>query len=65
MTDKFARLAERLAGIVPLTLGWRPGDFWDATPAELTTIFTPLTENAEPSLSRDELTALMERDAHG
>ena len=29
--------ARRLAGAAAQLLGWRPDDFWDATPAELAT----------------------------
>ena len=32
---RFGEAAERLAGAAALLLGWRPGDFWNATPAEL------------------------------
>ena len=35
MTDRFAHAATRLAGIAARLLGWRPGEFWRATPAEL------------------------------
>jgi hypothetical protein len=30
--------AARLAGLAGALLGWRPGDFWRATPAELAAI---------------------------
>ena len=31
----FAECAERLAGAAAMLLGWRPNEFWEATPAEL------------------------------
>lgn len=31
----FAVAAARLCGGASVLLGWRPGEFWDATPAEL------------------------------
>ena len=31
----FAAAATRLAGLAALALGWRPDEFWRATPAEL------------------------------
>lgn len=33
----FGESACRLAGAAALLLGWRPEDFWNATPAELAT----------------------------
>ena len=63
MSATFAATAARLAGLVPRLLGWRPDDFWSATPAELAAIFD--TAEPEPApLNRAELTALMESD-HG
>lgn len=32
---RFATAAVRLAGLAGLAFGWRPDDFWRATPAEL------------------------------
>jgi hypothetical protein len=32
--------AARLAGLAGALLGWRPGDFWSATPAELAAILS-------------------------
>jgi uncharacterized phage protein (TIGR02216 family) len=32
---RFGECAVQLAGHASLLLGWRPGEFWDATPAEL------------------------------
>jgi hypothetical protein len=34
----FRNDAARLAGLAGALLGWRPGDFWSATPAELAAI---------------------------
>jgi hypothetical protein len=34
----FVLAAARLAGAAGLLLGWRPGEFWAATPAELATV---------------------------
>lgn len=31
----FGDAAARLCGAAAMLLGWRPGEFWDATPAEL------------------------------
>ncbi|MBU6167362.1 MAG: phage tail assembly chaperone [Alphaproteobacteria bacterium] len=37
MTARFADVARRAARAAALVLGWRPADFWAATPAELLT----------------------------
>ena len=62
--ETFAGGALRLAGLVPRALGWRPADFWDATPAELAAIFSDNAPGEAP-LTRGELAALMEQDRHG
>jgi uncharacterized phage protein (TIGR02216 family) len=62
--ETFAAGATRLAGLVPLALGWPPGEFWRATPAELAAIFVIGEERGAP-LTRGELDALMEQDRHG
>lgn len=64
MTTHFGEAAQKLAGLVPRVLGWRPQEFWDATPAELAAILQP--ESAETtSVSRQDLNQLMERDGNG
>ena len=71
MSGTFAAGAAHLAGVVPRLLGWRPGDFWNATPAELAAIFTAVLRQAQDErvggtpLTRGELTALLEQDRHG
>lgn len=45
----FASGAARLAGIATLLLGWRPDDFWRATPAELATILAAFGAPAAPA----------------
>jgi hypothetical protein len=35
---RFAERAARLAGIAGWLLGWRPDEFWRATPAELAAV---------------------------
>jgi hypothetical protein len=60
MNADFAAAALRLAGLAAQVLGWRPGEFWAATPAELSTALTPI--EPAPWLDRDDLTRLMEHD---
>ncbi len=38
MSDYFAPGAGRLAGVAGWLLGWRPEEFWRATPAELAAV---------------------------
>jgi len=65
VSERFADWARGLAGIVPRALGWRPDDFWAATPAELAAIFAVAGEGPGAPLSRPELTALLERESDG
>ena len=62
MSEAFGPAARRLAGLSGRILGWRPGEFWSATPAELAAILAPEPAAANRPLSRDELTRLMEHD---
>lgn len=59
----FGEGARRLSALAARLLGWRPDEFWAATPAELAAILSPETNAASP-LTRDEMNRLMERD-HG
>jgi uncharacterized phage protein (TIGR02216 family) len=58
---RFGPGALLLAGVAARALGWRPEEFWHATPAELSAILAPAASDAAP-LSRTDLTRLMERD---
>ena len=55
----FAEAARELAGRSALLLGWRPDEFWNATPAELAAIFAALAPTGK--LNRDTISALLER----
>jgi uncharacterized phage protein (TIGR02216 family) len=35
VTELFGAGAARLSGVAAMILGWRPDEFWNATPAEL------------------------------
>jgi uncharacterized phage protein (TIGR02216 family) len=43
MTKMFGKAAARLCGAASLLLGWRPEEFWNATPAELALAMTVST----------------------
>jgi uncharacterized phage protein (TIGR02216 family) len=64
MSGGFSAVAQRLSELVPRALGWRPHEFWEATPAELAAVL--LEDTAAPMpLDRAELAALMEREGDG
>jgi uncharacterized phage protein (TIGR02216 family) len=58
----FGEQAVQLAGLAARVLGWRPGEFWAATPAELAAVFAD--EAVEP-VAGEELAALMRRFPDG
>lgn len=61
MSQTFGASAVQLAGLAGRLLGWRPAEFWQATPAELAAILSPAAEiPAAPS--RAQIHALMEAD---
>lgn len=61
MTPHFAPGAVRLAGLAARLLGWRPGEFWAATPAELAMSLAPPLAAGGP-LSRSEFNQMMEHE---
>lgn len=61
----FGDAATCLAGLCSAVLGWRPDEFWAATPAELATIFDALTPQAEASGDSALITTLQERFPDG
>jgi uncharacterized phage protein (TIGR02216 family) len=58
---RFSEAAGRLAGLAGALLGWRPEEFWKATPAELGSVFGALTGGSGEAASRSDLERLMER----
>jgi uncharacterized phage protein (TIGR02216 family) len=62
MSQSFGAGARRLAGLTARMLGWRPDEFWAATPAELAAILAPEGDAAPAPLTRAELNRLMERE---
>lgn len=64
MSACFGDAASRWAGLAAQLLGWRPAEFWAATPAELATALTPPDDlSAPPPPSREAIARMMERDA--
>ena len=58
MSQHFGAAAVLLAGIAARMLGWRPEEFWAATPAELA---SALQSNEAVAIEGDELCALLAR----
>ncbi|HEX8379956.1 MAG TPA: phage tail assembly chaperone [Allosphingosinicella sp.] len=59
--ERFSEAAAKLAGIAGALLGWRPEEFWRATPAELAAVLGAMMGEGEPTGSRGDLERLMER----
>jgi uncharacterized phage protein (TIGR02216 family) len=57
----FSDAAARLAGLAGALLGWRPDEFWRATPAELAGVLAALNGGEAAPMTRDELAKLRER----
>lgn len=57
----FTDSAARLAGLAAVIAGWRPDEFWAATPAELGTMLAAFApEGGTAALDGRGLAALME-----
>lgn len=54
----------RLFALAARRLGWSPGTFWQATPADLLLALGPAEAAAAP-MTRTDLARLMEHDTHG
>lgn len=52
--------ARRLAGVAAIVLGWRPDEFWHATPAELAGILDAMAGEGAAPIAPDELQRLTE-----
>lgn len=56
----FSEAAGRLVGLAGALLGWRPDEFWRATPAELAAVLEALAGSDDASAGRSDLDRLME-----
>ncbi|MGB7407199.1 MAG: phage tail assembly chaperone [Pontixanthobacter sp.] len=63
MSGRFGAQIGPFAACAAQRLGWRPDDFWGATPADLYRALAPVTQ-ADATVSRDDINALLERDSH-
>ena len=58
----FSEVAARLAGLAGALLGWRPEEFWRATPAELAGVLGALAgDGSAVPMTQTELARLKER----
>lgn len=65
MSATFGDSAARCGALAARYLGWRPPEFWAATPAELAMALAGPDETASPlPPSRETITRMMEREAH-
>lgn len=64
MTESFGDAATRCCSLAAQMLGWRPGEFWSATPAELVMALRVPHECAASPPSRETIARMMERDSH-
>jgi uncharacterized phage protein (TIGR02216 family) len=55
----FAQNARRLFGQTVLLLGWRPHEFWGATPEELASILAAMTPPDEAPIDSQSIRQLM------
>lgn len=62
-SGRFSDGAGRLAGVAGWLLGWRPDEFWRATPGELLSVLRVAAgrEQAGEGVDGGELARLMER----
>lgn len=57
--ERFSDSAAGLAGLAGALLGWRPEEFWKATPAELAAVLGALAGPSGEAAGREELERLM------
>lgn len=63
--DRFGDTAQRLCALAARALGWRPDEFWRATPQELACVLRPDADTTMgAAIDRATLNAMMEHD-HG
>ena len=63
-SGRFGQAASTLAGIAARALGWRPEDFWNATPADLVLALSDPQSSTE-TITRNELNHLLEQERNG
>ena len=59
--ERVGLAALALAGVTARVLGWRPDDFWTATPADVAAVLGGWCEEADAGVDGAALAAMMER----
>ena len=59
MSEAFAEGAVRLAGVAGLLLGWRPDEYWRATPDELAAVMQAARGDEVAGVDGDALVRMM------
>ncbi|MGN6691740.1 MAG: phage tail assembly chaperone [Sphingopyxis sp.] len=66
MDERFGPAALALAGVTARVLGWRPDDFWAATPADVAAVLAAWRdEEGTGGVDRACLAAMMEQFPDG
>lgn len=66
MTNSFGEAAGQWASLASRLLGWRPAEFWHATPTELATaLHDPAVPDVGTPPSQEQIAQMMERDNNG
>ena len=64
--ERFGPAALTLAGVTARVLGWRPDDFWMATPADVAAVLAAWRDDgAAEGMGRADLAAMMEQFPDG
>ena len=63
--ERFGLAAVALAGMMARALGWRPDEFWAATPADVAAVLGSWREGDAAAVDRAGLTAMMEQFPDG
>ncbi len=58
--DLFADTADKLCGQCAVMLGWRPDEFWTATPTELACVLRALRPECDDPADSNLVTRMME-----
>lgn len=65
MSQSFGAGLDRLCALAARYLGWRPGDFWTATPDELHACLSDPAMRAARPVTRADIQQLLERESDG
>ena len=66
MSDTFAARAAALCGLAAHALGWRPAEFWAATPSELALSLGEATSAPDLPPTRTQIEQMMRKETgHG